>query len=58
MHELMLSCVNKRNYAQSWKGGASAPPVSKARLKGPLGPEATRLQGLKPRGVACSLRRG
>jgi hypothetical protein len=55
---LVLSCVNKRNYSVSWKGGALAPPVRRSRLKGPLGPEATRLQGLKPRGVAGFLRRG
>ncbi|SPE23877.1 hypothetical protein SBA2_170033 [Acidobacteriia bacterium SbA2] len=45
---LALSCVNKRNYSEAWKGGALVPPVRKARLKGPLGPEANRLQGLKP----------
>lgn len=24
--ELVLSCINKWNYSESWKGGASAPP--------------------------------
>jgi formate hydrogenlyase subunit 3/multisubunit Na+/H+ antiporter MnhD subunit len=54
----VLSCVNRRNYCEPWKGGALAPPVRRAQLKGPLGPETTRLQGLKPRGLARSLRRG
>jgi hypothetical protein len=40
------------------KGGALAPPPRGGESKRPLGPEATLLQGLKPRNLALALRRG
>ena len=48
LHALVLSCINKRKYSKCWKGGASAPPLETTRTNGPLGPETTLLQGLKP----------
>ncbi|SPE29507.1 hypothetical protein SBA2_450123 [Acidobacteriia bacterium SbA2] len=55
---LVLSCVDKRNYSESRKGGALVPPPIDAGLEGPLGPEARPLQGLKPRNYLPTLAAG
>ena len=47
-YTLVLNDGNRRHNVPPWKGGASAPPPPAARRGGPLGPEATLPQGLKP----------
>ncbi|SPE30818.1 hypothetical protein SBA2_560006 [Acidobacteriia bacterium SbA2] len=46
--DLVLNDGSRRDNVTLWKGGASAPPPPGAQRVGPLGPEATFLQGLKP----------